>query len=79
MGFDDLIHGEGVDDFGAVERQFGGFAWRDRVKKTRRGHFARVGGEYAVDFLPDLQCSGFETNGDQSCAKVGVAPANLVQ
>jgi hypothetical protein len=76
-GLDDLVHGEGVDDFRSIEGQLGSLGWGDRGQQTSSGHLARVCGEDAVDLFPDLQLGGANADSNQSGAKVGVATSNL--
>lgn len=76
-GFDDLIHGEGVNNFGTVKGQLGGLGRSDRGQQASGGHLARVGSKDTIDFLPDLQLRGANSDSDQSGAKVGVATADL--
>lgn len=71
-----LLHGEGVDDLGAVEGEFGGFGGRHGREECRRGHLARVRGEDAVDFFPDLQFGGLDADCDEGGAEVGVAASD---
>jgi hypothetical protein len=78
-GADHLVHGEGVDDLGAVEGQLGGLAGRDGVEEARGRHLARVGGENAVDLLPDLEFLGAQAHGGQSSAEIRVATADVLQ
>lgn len=76
-GLDHLVHGQVVDNFGAVEGQLGGLGGRDGRDEARRGHLGWVGGEDAVDFLPDLQLVGFQAYGRQRGAQVRVATADV--
>ena len=78
-GFDDLLHCKRVNHLRAVEGQFGCFGRCDRVQQSRGRHFARVCGEDAVDFFPDLQLVCAQTDRDQGGAEIGVAPSDLVQ
>jgi len=50
-----------VDHLAAVEGEFGGFGGRDGVQEACGGDFARIGGEDAVDFFPDLEFAGMKT------------------
>ena len=59
---DDLLHRERVHDLGTVVGQLGGLVGRDDGEQARGGHFARVGGEDAVNLLPDLELRRFEAN-----------------
>lgn len=74
--FDDLFHGEGVDDFGAVVSEFGGFFGGDDGDELSGRDFAGVGGEDSVDFFPDLEFVGVDTDGEEGGAEVGVAAAD---
>lgn len=76
-GADDLVHGEMVNDLGAVEGQLGSLRRRDGCEEARRRHLGRVSGEDAVDFLPDLQLLGLEADGAESSAQVSVAAADI--
>lgn len=51
---DGLVHGEGMDDFGAVKGQLGGLGRRDGVEEVCCGHLAWIGGEDTIDLFPDL-------------------------
>lgn len=76
-GLNDLIHGEGVDDFRSVEGQFGSLRGSDRGQQASGGHLAGVCSEDTIDLLPDLQLGGANADSNQSGAKVGVATSNL--
>ncbi|KAI3485790.1 hypothetical protein L1887_50836 [Cichorium endivia] len=75
--FDGLLHGEGVDDFRAVVGELCGFLGSDGGDEACGGHLARVGGEDAIDLLPDLELLGLDADGAESGAEVGVAAADL--
>jgi hypothetical protein len=76
-GLDDLIHGEGVDDFRSVEGQLGSLGRGDGGQQASSRHLTRVRSEDTVDLLPDLQLGGANADSNQSGAKVGVATSNL--
>jgi hypothetical protein len=76
-GLDDLVHGEGVDDFRSIEGQFGSLGWGDRGQQTSGRYLARVCSEDTIDLLPDLQFRGANADSNQGGAKVGVATSNL--
>jgi hypothetical protein len=76
-GLDDLVHGEGVDDFRSIEGQFGSLGWGDRGQQTSGRYLARVCSEDTIDLLPDLQFRGANSDSNQGGAKVGVATSNL--
>lgn len=72
-----MLHREGVDDFGAVVGQLGGFFRGDHAEEAGGRDFAGVGGEDAVDFLPNLELGGGEADGAEGRAEVGVAATDL--
>lgn len=74
---DDLVHSEGMDDLGAIEGQLSSLTRGDRAEEAGGRHFARIGGEDAINFLPDLEFLCTETDGSKSCTQVGVATANV--
>lgn len=78
-GADDLLHGKGVNDLGAVEGQLSSLGGRDAGQQRGGGDLARVGGEDAVDLLPDLQLPGLDADCDQGGAEIGVAAADGVE
>lgn len=73
---DHLLHGERVDDLGAVVGQLGGFLGRDHGDEARCGDLAWVGGEDPVDFFPHLELVGVEANGEEGAAEVCIAAAD---
>jgi hypothetical protein len=75
----DLLHGEGVDDLGAVEGQLSSLRGRNAGEQSSGRDLARVGSEDAVHLLPDLQLPGLDTNRDQCSAEVGVSTSNGVE
>lgn len=78
-GADDLFHGEGVNDLGAVEGELGGFGGGDCVEEAGGRDFARVRGEDAVDFLPDLEFLCAQADCYEGGAEVGVASTDGVE
>ena len=75
-GTNDLLHGEGMDDFRAVKGQLGGLGGRDGGQQAGGGHLARVCREDTVDFLPDLQLVCLDAHGDQGSAQIGIAASD---
>lgn len=78
-GADYLLHGEGMDNLGAVEGQLSGLGGRDGGKQSGGRDLAWVGGEDAIDLLPDLELLGPGTNSYQSGTEIGVSTANGVE
>lgn len=78
-GTDDLVHGEGVDNLGTVEGQFGSLAGGDGVKEAGGGHLAWISREDTIDFLPDLKLLSTQTNGSKSRTQVGVTSADALE
>ena len=76
---DDLLHGEGVNDLGAIEGQLSSLRGRNAGEQCSGWDLARVGGEDAIDFLPDLEFPGLDTNCNQCSAEIGVSASNGVQ
>lgn len=65
---DALLEGEIVDYFAAVEGQLPCFVGSEGGEELGGGDFSRVGGEDAINFLPDLELAGGETDGDEGGA-----------
>lgn len=76
-GFDDLVHGEGVNDFGPIEGQFGSLGGCDRGQQASSGHFAGVCSKDAINLLPDLQFRGTNADSNESGAEVSVSTTDL--
>jgi hypothetical protein len=76
---DDLLHGERMDDLGAVKRQFSSLGGRDRGEDTGRGDLARVCREDAVHLLPDLQFVCLDADGYQSSTQISIATSDSAQ
>lgn len=76
---DDLLHGEGMNDLGAVKGQLSSLRRRDAGKQSSRGDLARVGREDAIDLLPDLKLLGLDAHSNQCGAEIGVPTSNGVQ
>jgi hypothetical protein len=76
---DDLLHGEGMDDLGAVESQLSSLRGRNAGEKSCSRDLARVSGEDTIYLLPYLQLPGLDTNCDQSSTEIGVSTSNGVQ
>lgn len=68
-----------MHDLAAVIRQLRRLLRGDDGDETRGGHLARVGGEYPVDFFPDLELGGLQACGEQGGAEVGVAATDLAE
>lgn len=78
-GANDLLHGEGMDDLRAVEGQLSSLRGRNAGEQSSRRDLARVGGEDAIDFLPDLQLPGLGANCNQRSAEISISTADGVQ
>jgi hypothetical protein len=76
---DDLLHRERMDDLAAIVGELGGLVGGDDRDETSGRDLARVGGEDAVDFFPDLELGGFKTDGDEGGTEVGVASTDLLE
>lgn len=77
LGLDHLVHGQVVDDFGAIEGQLGSLRGRDGAEESRGRNLGRVCREDSVDFLPDLQLIGLEAHGHERGAKVRVSSSDI--
>lgn len=77
LGLDHLVHGQVVDDFGAVKGQLGGLGWGDGRDESGGGDLGRVGGEDAINFLPDLKLISPEADSSQGSAEIRVATADV--
>lgn len=73
---DHLLHGERVDDLGAVVGEFCGFLGCDHGDEARGGDLTWVGGKDPVDFFPHLEFVGIEADSEEGAAEVGVAAAD---
>jgi hypothetical protein len=78
-GADYLLHGEGMDNLGAVEGQLSSLGGRDGGKQSGSRDLAWVRSKDAIDLLPDLELLGPGTNSDQSSTEIGVTTANGVE
>lgn len=74
---DSLLHGEGMDDLGTEVGQFGGFFGGDGLDQPCSRDLSGVGSENSVNFLPNLELVGLQSDGDESSAKIGVSTTNL--
>jgi len=73
---DHLLHGEWVDDLGAVVREFCCLLGSDDRDQAGRDDFAGVGGEDSVHFLPHLKFVRIKAYGEKRRTKISVAPAD---
>lgn len=71
-GFDDLFHCKRVDDFGTIVCELSGFFRSDDGDELRGGNLARVGGEDAVNFFPDLKLVGVNADCEEGSTEVSV-------
>lgn len=76
---DDLLHGERVDDLGAVVGELSGLVGRDDRNQASRRDLARVGREDTVNLFPYLQLGGLETDGAERSTEVRIAAADLLK
>ncbi len=74
----DLLHGERVNDLGAVIGELCRLFGRDGRQHHGIRHLARVGGENAIDFFPYLQLPRADGGRGKGCGQVGIAPADAV-
>lgn len=75
----DLLHRKGMDDLRTIKGQLSSLRGRDGRKQRSSGDFSRVGGEYAIHLLPDLQLLGLDTDSYQSSTEIRVSASNRVE
>src|SRR5579883_2360144 len=71
--FDQRSEGAGVQHFGAVVRELGGFRVSDLIEDGGIGDQSRIGGHNAVDIGPDPKLARIQAGGKNGCRKVGAA------